>query len=145
MKGLNNAAGAQKQQGFEKSMGYQVKQASRHIPGANGQEHVAHLTDGGISQDAFDILLNQGGKSPEQYGDDADTGNDGHQEPASLNNGKKPHQEIDTGRNHGGGVNKGGYRRGAGHGIREPDGQGKLCGLADCRQKQKKSDDPGCL
>ena len=44
--------------------------------------------------------------------------------------GKEPHEEIDAGGNHGGGVNQGGDRGRSGHGIRQPDGQRQLGGFA---------------
>jgi hypothetical protein len=50
---------------------------------------------------------------------------------------------IDAGGHHRGGVDQGGDRRRAGHGVRKPDIQRKLGGLTRCSEEQQEADRRG--
>ena len=117
---VNNGAGSQEQQGLEKRVGHQVKDAGGERPHTQGEKHVADLTDGGVGQDTFDIVLCQGGKSRQQQR--------GHADPGHCLQGGRSQQEqliitgdqVHTRGDHGGGVDQGTHWRGAGHSIGQP-------------------------
>ena len=65
-------AGAKEEQGFEEGVGGQVEHARCVGAGTHAHKHVAELADGGIGQDAFEILLHQGHGGGEKGGEHAD-------------------------------------------------------------------------
>ena len=128
---------AKKEQGLEEGVGHQVEEAADDIAGPHRQKHVAHLADGGVGQHLFDVPLGQGGKGGVKGGDGAHPGNDQHGRGRERHQGKQPHEQIGAGGDHGGGVNQGRDRGGAGHGIRQPHGQGQLRRFAQRRPEQQ--------
>ncbi|BCW92752.1 MAG: hypothetical protein KatS3mg007_0646 [Thermoanaerobaculum sp.] len=136
---VNDAAGAQEQAGFEEGVGEDVKDGRRKGSGPRRQEHVPQLADGGVGQDLFDVVLRQangGGKDRRQAphhrhhqhgfrGVPVDDVGAGH--------------HVHPGGDHGGGVDEGGDRRGAGHGIGKPHVEGKLGGFAHSAHKEQQA------
>ncbi len=55
--GVNHAAGAEEEERFEKCMRHQVENTSGECADAESEEHVAELADGGIGEDALDVIL----------------------------------------------------------------------------------------
>ena len=53
MHGIDNAACAKKQQGFEECVDDQMKGGSGNGPTADGKHHIADLADGRIGQNPF--------------------------------------------------------------------------------------------
>src|SRR5260370_42524158 len=72
--GVNDAAGSQEEQSLEESVGHEVKNAGGKRGDSAGQEHVAELADGGISEDALDIGLYQADGGGRRRGGAADDG-----------------------------------------------------------------------
>ena len=123
---VNDGTGGEKQQGFEKGVGHQVEDPGTESANAHCQEHVADLADGGISQDAFDVVLRQSGKSSQQQGEHTYPGNHFQCRRSQQEQAVGAGDKINPGGDHGGRVDQGTDRGGAGHGIGQPGVQGKL-------------------
>src|SRR5215469_17275588 len=54
---VNNDARTQKEQGFEKRVGYEVEHGGLPCAHTKRQEHVANLTDRRVGKDALDVML----------------------------------------------------------------------------------------
>ena len=54
-----------------------------------------------------------------------------------------PHEQVDPGGDHGGGVNQGRHRGGAGHGVRQPHRQGQLRRFARRRPQEQQAQGRG--
>ena len=77
MRRVNDRAGAEEQERFEKSVGEEVHDAGRDAAHAERYHHQAQLRDGGVSQDAFDVCLGDRNQRRHQRCDNADPDHDG--------------------------------------------------------------------
>ena len=88
-------------------MGQQVKHSAYDVAGAYGQEHVPDLTDGRIGQYALNVPLGECGQGRVKGCDCSHPGDNEHSEGGLMNNRKQPHEEVNAGCNHGGGMDQG--------------------------------------
>ena len=135
----DHRAGAEEEQGLEEGVSHEVE--DRRRPGADpeGEEHVADLADGGVGEHAFDVGLDQRAASREQQGRRTDDGDDGHGERRQHEDHVGAGDEIDTGGDHGRGVDQGADRGRAGHGVGQPGLERELGRLADsAAEKQQR-------
>ena len=115
-------------------------------PGPHTQHHVADLADRGVGQDALQVPLRTGAAGGIEGGGSAGDGNGGQGHGRSPDQREHACQQVDAGGDHGGGMDLGRDRRGAGHGVRQPDRQrqlGRLAGRPDQQQDPQCGDDPG--
>src|SRR5512143_934372 len=110
----------QEKESFEKSMSREMEDGSRPSANAESEEHVADLADRRIGQDALDVPLHECAATGDQERsgtDDGDSGlHDGSQGDQHMGTG----YEVNTGGDHGRGMDQGADRRGASHRIRKP-------------------------
>jgi hypothetical protein len=143
--GVDDRAGAEEQQGFEGGVGEEVEHARRPRPHPEGRDHVAQLGDGGVGEDPFDVVLDEGQTGGDEHGDTGDESDEveaaGFDGEALPEDAVHAGHEIDPGHHHGGGVDQGGDRGGAGHGVREPDVEGELRALAHDPQEEEAAAD----
>ena len=106
-----------------------MKHGQPRHPQTKGRGHVSQLRQSRISQNFFDVSLDQGAESRVQT----------HSRPKESKKGKSflgekklnADKKEDSRRNHGRGMDQGGDGGGTGHRIGQPDVQGKLGGFAD--------------
>ena len=76
MAAVNHRAGAEEQQRLEERVRDEMEHAHRHAADAQAHHHVAELRNGGVSEDALDVVLRDGDGGGEDRGDRADPGHD---------------------------------------------------------------------
>ena len=146
VQGGDDAPRAQEQQRLEEGVGQQVKGGGGQRPGPDPQHHVADLADGGIGQDPLQVTLGTGAGGGVEGREPSGNGNGGQGNGRRAYQREHAGQQVDPGRDHGGGVDLGRDRRGTGHGVRQPDRQrqlGRFAGRADQQQDPQGGDDPG--
>src|SRR5882762_7429112 len=77
MAAVNDRSRAHEQQGFEKGVRDQMKHPDGRAAGAQTDHHVAELRDGGVGEDAFDVVLRNRYARGEDSSDSADPGDNG--------------------------------------------------------------------
>ena len=102
-------------------MGEQVEDAGGVGADAAGEEHVAELGDGGVGEDALDVVLHHADGRGEEGGGRADAGDDGEGGGGAVEEDVAAGDHVDAGGDHGGGVDERGDRGGAFHGVGQPD------------------------
>ena len=137
---VNDAARAEEEQRFEEGVGHQVENASGKRADAEGEEHVAELADGGIRENFLDVVLHERHGGGENGGERADDGDDIHGDGRKLINGVHARNHVHAGGDHGGRVDQGADGRGAFHGVRQPNIERKLRGLAGGADEEEQRD-----
>ena len=110
-------------------------------PRSQSHDHVAKLRDGRISQNAFDVVLDQSDGGRHQRSNDADPGDNHRRIVRDPKEYERTRDEIDTGDNHRGGMDQCRDRCRALHGVGEPDMERHLRRFADRAGKQAKGGD----
>ncbi len=123
---MHDAACPEKQQGLEEGMGHEVEDARGKGTDARGKKHVAKLADGRVGQNPLDVKLGQTDRSRIDCGEGADDGHDPHGDRGQHIKGTTSGHHVHPGRDHGGRMDQGTDRRGAFHGVRQPDVKGNL-------------------
>ncbi len=107
---------------------------------AQGQKHVAQLADGRIGEDAFQVGLGQGDQGGQKRGEPADC----RHHALGVGRGRKQRRaaghHVDARRDHRRRVDQRANRRGAFHGVGQPDVQGELGALAAGPRHQQQAD-----
>ena len=111
--------------------------ARRERADAEGEEHVSQLRDGGVGQHALDVVLHQGDGGGKQRGECADDRHGLHRAGSKHEQRIRARHHVHAGGDHGRGVDQGGNRRGAFHGVGQPDVERKLRRLAACADEQQ--------
>ena len=132
------APAARKSKCLEEGVDHEMKNC--RTPGADAQskEHVADLAHRGISENALDIVLVEGGEGGNEQGDAADD-RDGQ-----LHAGRQseehmcPRDQVDAGGDHGSGMDERADGGGAGHSVGQPGLQRNLGGFADRADEQQR-------
>ena len=115
--------------------------------GADAREHEAQLADRRVGQHLLEVVLGEPDDGREQRGDRADQGHDGHGRRRQQVEGVHARHHVDAGRHHGGGVDQRRDRRGAGHGVGQPDVKRdlrRLAGGADEQEQRRPRTPPAC-
>jgi len=143
---VNDRARTQEEQGLEEGVGHQVKDSRSISTDAKSGNHVTELRDGGIGQDTLDVILGQGNGGREERCASANGSHDGHGGgqgqagfPAGGNQREEAGRQINTRRDHCGGMDHCRDGGGAFHGIGKPDVQRELGGLAHHADKQQQA------
>ena len=74
MHGVDHAAGAEEQAGFEKRVGHQMENRRGIAADADADKHVTELAHGGIGENFLDVVLRQRDRGGDQRRGDADHG-----------------------------------------------------------------------
>ena len=73
---MDDGAGAEEEQRLEEGVGDEVEHADGDAADAEAHHHVAELRNGGVGEDALDVVLRDGDQRGEEGGDRADPGDD---------------------------------------------------------------------
>src|SRR5882724_4614559 len=138
--GVDNAARAEEQEGFEEGVGHKVKNSGGEGAYTEGEEHVTELADGGIGENFLDVGLDEGHGGGKNGGGGAYDGDDVHGDRRELVNGVHPHDHVDAGGHHGGGVDQRADWGRAFHGVGEPDVERDLGGFAHGADEEQECD-----
>ena len=111
---------------------------------AHGEEHVADLADRRIGEYPFQIVLPERADASVQQGDRADDRDHGCRAACECVEDRiGPRDQVNAGRDHGGGVDQRRHGRRALHGVRQPGLQRELAGLAARAEQQHQPDRGG--
>ena len=128
--GVDDAAGAEEEEGLEPSVGEDMEEACRKPRGAEAEEHVAQLGDGGVGQHLLDIALHQADAGGKEGGGSTHPGDDVHGDGGQGEHRRQAADHVDAAGDHGGRVDEGADRGRARHGVRQPEVEGQLGALA---------------
>ena len=137
---VDDGAGGEEEQRLEEGVGEEVEDAGGVSPDSAGQEHVAELRDGGVGEDALDVVLHHADAGGEDAGGGSDDGDDAESVGRAVEQRVATRNHVDAGRDHRRRVNESGDGCGAFHRVGEPDVEGNLRGLADRAEDEQKSD-----
>ena len=129
----DHAAGREEQERLEERMSQQVQQPRRPAADAEGQHHVAELTDRRIRQDSLDVGLHDGDGRGQDERDGPGVGDD--EQHFGREQRKRPTDEVDAGRHHRGRVDEGAHRRRPLHRVGQPSVERELRRLADAAEE----------
>ena len=110
-------------------------------PDAAGQEHVAQLRDRRVRQHLLDVVLHQADRSREEGRETPDHSHDEHRVGREAEQHVAARHHIDARRHHRRRVDQRGDGRGPGHGVRQPDVEGKLGRLAAGSEEEEQADE----
>ena len=111
---------------FEERVREDVEDAGGEGSDAEREEHVAELRDGGVGEHALDVVLDEADGGGEDRGQRADDGDRLHRRGREHEQRIRARDHVDARRDHGRGVDECGNRRGAFHGVGQPDIERKL-------------------
>ena len=104
------------------------------------EEHVTELRTGRICDDALDVVLRHADGCGVESGDGADHRDHAGRHERVFVQRREEADEVDARGHHGCGVDQGGNRRRAFHGVRQPDVQEELGRLAHRADEQQHAD-----
>lgn len=137
--GVDDHAGGEEQERLEGAVGEEVEDGGAPVARGEGAGHVAELSDRRVGQDAFDVVLGEGGERGADHRDGGHDGEDDHRGPRGLEERKEPGDEVHTGGDHRRGVDQRGDGRRARHRVGKPGVQRELRRLArDTGQEQQR-------
>ena len=144
---VDDRACAQEQQRFEKRVGDEMEHADGGAADSEADHHVAELRNGGVGEDALDVVLSDGDERAEEGGDGADPGDDlecdsGGERASDLCAHKwvDSRDEEDASGDHGGRVDESADGGRAFHRVGQPDVQRDLAGLAGGSAEDEQAD-----
>ena len=126
---MNDAAGAEEHQRFEKRVRHHVKDADHKRAHAAGHEHEAQLGNGGVGQNFLDVVLRDANRCGKQRGSGSNQSNDHHHGLRVLEDNVGARHHVESGRHHGRGVDQRRNRCWPGHRIRQPHVQRQCADL----------------
>ncbi len=137
---VNNGAGSEEEERLEEGVGEEVEDGGRVGGDSAGQKHVAELGDGGVGENALDVVLDDADAGGKDGGERADDGDDAEGVGGAVEEDVGAGDHVDAGGDHGGGVDEGRDGGGAFHGVGEPDVEGDLGGLAGGSEDEEEGD-----
>ena len=137
--GMDHRAGTEEQQRLEEGVGEQVEHRRAIGTAAGGEEHVAELRAGRISDHPLDVVLHHANGRGEQRGAGPNHADNGLGGGAGFEHRGEAADHEHAGGHHGGGVDQRGDRRGAFHGVGQPGVQAQLGGLAHRADEQQQA------
>mmetsp|Transcript_18462 Transcript_18462/g.30082 ORF Transcript_18462/g.30082 Transcript_18462/m.30082 type:complete len:560 (-) Transcript_18462:6106-7785(-) len=133
----------QKQHRLEEGVGEQVEHCHRIDAYACGDEHIAQLRTGRISDDALDVGLDQPHSRGKESRGRPQHGNEGRGLRCEFHQRRHAADEEHTGGDHGRGVDQGGHRRRPLHRVRQPGVQDQLRRFAHGPDKEQHGNQVG--
>ncbi len=130
----------EEEQGLEEGVGAEVEDPGPEGPHAAGQEHVAELAHRGVGQHPLDVVLDQADGGREDRGERPDQRHHQHRLRGVGVDRRRARHHVDAGGDHGGGVDEGGDRGRALHGVGQPDVERNLRALAGGPDEQEQAD-----
>ena len=130
MHGVDDRARAQEEQALGEAVGHEVEDGREPGAHAKGGEHVAQLAQRRVGQHALDVLLRQRDGGGQDGRERADGGDQQHGLGRGGEDRRGAGDEVDTGVDHGRGVDERGDRGRALHGVGQPDVERELGALA---------------
>ena len=139
---VHHRPGAEEQAGLEEAVGQQVHDRERVAGGTQpgGQHHVADLRHRRRGKRFLDVVLGAADDRAEQQRDRADDHDTQLCVGREVEDRAGPHDQVDAGGDHGGGVDERRHRRRAFHRVAEPGLQRHLRRLAARRKQQQQPD-----
>src|SRR3984957_18337305 len=90
VEGVDDGTGGEEEDRLEESVGAEVKHGGVGAAATDGHDHVAELREGGIGEDALDVVLLDGDEGGKNGGEAADEGDDKHAR------GREEQQRVDA-------------------------------------------------
>ena len=138
---VGDRAGAEEQAGLEHGVGEEVEQGRGPGADAEGHGHVPELRHGRVGEHLLDVVLHERQPGAADDGDAADDREQVHARGADRQaleeHAVEPGDHVDAGHDHGGGVDEGGHRGGAGHGVGQPGVEDELARLRHHRGHER--------
>jgi len=138
---MNHRTSTEEEEGFEERMRHQVEDASRVGGDTDTHEHVTELADRRVGKHTLDVTLADSDGCGIDGSERTDGGNDPCGEGGKIKQDTGAGNHVDTGGDHGGGVDQCRDRGGALHGVGQPHIQRQLCRLAGSTDKKQQRDD----
>ena len=139
--GVADRARAEEQAGLEEGVGEEVEEGGRPRPDAERHDHVAELGHRRVGEHLLDVVLHERQAGPAE---DRDAADDGEQVDARRADAEALEEDaveapdhVDAGHDHGGGVDQGGHRGRAGHGVGQPGVEDELARLRHDRRDER--------
>ena len=139
--GGDDRPGTEEEAGLEGGVGEDVEHAGAESPDPQAHEHEAQLGHGGIGQHLFDVVLGQahGGGHKGREGTEGE--HHGQGDGGVHIDEVHPRDHVEAAGHHGGGVDQRGHRGWTCHGVREPNIQRDLRGLAHGAHEEAAADE----
>ena len=137
---VDHRARAEEHEALEEAVREQVEDAGH--PGARPerQEHEAQRRDRGVGDHLLDVVLGDRDVRRVDGREGADAHDDEHRRVRVDEERVRARHHVHAGVDHGGGVDQRADRRGALHGVRQPDVQRELGALADGAGEEQQAD-----
>ena len=137
---VDDRAGAEEEEALEEGVRHQVEDRGDPGPGPDRGGHVAKLREGGVGDDALDVVLGEGDRRGHEGGEGADDGHDQHRGFGADEDRVAAGAHVDAGGDHRRRVDQGGDRGRAFHRVRQPDVQRELGALAAGADEEQDAD-----
>src|SRR5215472_391347 len=138
--GVNDAAGAQEEQGFEERVRHQMPDSGGECSDSDAEEHVPKLRNGGVRENLFDIVLDQADSGGEDGRREADQSDRFHRYRRVREDRGGTCTHVDARCDHGRRMDEGGNGPGTFHGVRQPDIERNLRGFTRGAEEHQQRD-----
>lgn len=142
---MDDDARGEEEDRFERTVRDQVEDRCAPVADCQGARHVAELADGRVGEDAFDVVLGEGGEPGPDHRDGGHHGEDDERRAGGREDGQQTGHEVDADGDHRRGVDERGDGGGAYHRVGQPGVQGELRRLARDAREEQQGDDGGVV